>query len=73
VIPDEYALAFVATVAGCCDAGGDIVCIVDPNAPDHEIRVRAEGGDLADNFIVRTYGASATAGRYTSSCTPAMF
>jgi hypothetical protein len=36
-------------------------------------RDRGEDDDVADNYIVRTYGTGRTAGRYTSSCTPAFF
>ena len=50
------------------------LCIVDSNAPENEIRIRADPGDLADNFIVRTYGGGGRrAAHYTSGCTPAFF
>jgi hypothetical protein len=72
LVLEAAAVAYVAFVASC-SAGSDAVAIADPNAPGNEVRIRAKDGDLAENVIVRTYGTGRTAGRYTSSCTPAGF
>lgn len=69
---EARALEYVRDVAACVTGSGAIA-IVDGNAPGHEIRVRGEDDDVADNHSVRTYGTGCTVGRYTSSCTPAMF
>lgn len=72
LVLDASALDYVAAVAACCAATG-AVCIPDPNAPGNEVRARPADGDVAENFIVRTYGTGRTAGRYTGSCSPAGF
>lgn len=72
LVLDADAAAYVAYVAACAARAGTI-CIADPGAPGNEVRCRADPGDLAENFIVRTYGTGRTATRYTSTCTPAMF
>lgn len=71
VLPARAA-EYVRDVAACVNGSG-AVAIADPNAPEHEIRVRAEGGDVADNYPVRVYSSGCTRRAYTSSCTPAMF
>ncbi len=72
LVLEANAVEYVAAVAGCVNGGG-AVALPDPNAPGNEVRARGEDDDVADNYIVRTYGTGRTAGRYTSSCTPAFF
>jgi len=64
--------AWVAAIAACADGSG-AHAIVDPNAPDNEIRVRGTDDDVADNYSVRLYGSGCSSSRYTSSCTPSFF
>jgi hypothetical protein len=72
LVLDARAAEYVRDVAACVNGAG-AVAIVDPNAPMNEIRVRAEGGDVADNYPVRVYSTGCTRQAYTSSCTPAGF
>ena len=72
LVLDASATAYVSDVAACADGSG-ARAIPDSNAPGNEVRIRGETDDLAENVIVRTYGTGRTAGRYTSTCTPAMF
>ena len=72
LVLDASAVEYVSAVAACVNGLGAIA-LPDPNAPGNEIRARGEDDDVADNYLVRTYGTGRTAGRYTSSCTPAMF
>ena len=72
LVLDARAAEYVRDVAACVDGSG-AVAIVDPNAPVNEIRVRAVGGDVADNYPVRVYSTGCTRQAYTSSCSPAGF
>lgn len=71
VVP-SMAAAYVHDVATCADGSGALA-IVDPNAPQNEIRVRGTDDDIADNYSVRLYGSGCSTARYTSSCTPSLF
>jgi hypothetical protein len=68
-----HAAEYVREMASCANGRG-AVCIVDANAPENEIRCREEGGEIAENLSVRTYGGGGRwVARYMSSCTPAFF
>ena len=49
---------YTAAVVAACNAMG-LVCISDPN-DDHEIRVRAPGDHLAENYGIRTHATNRT-------------
>jgi hypothetical protein len=72
LVLEAFATQYVRDVATCAGGRG-AVAIPDMNAPGNEVRIRGDTDDLAENVIVRTYGTGRTAGRYTSTCTPAGF
>ncbi len=64
--------AYTAAVVAACNTSG-LVCISDPN-DDHEVRVRASGDRLAENYGVRVHSSNRTWYRFMNGvCETTLF